>query len=213
MGVKRNLYISKISFQFSSVQFSCPVMSDSLQPHGLQHTRSSCPSPTPEAYSNSCPSRRWCHSAISSSVIPFSSCLQSFPASGSFLMSRLFSSGGQNIGASASSLYKLIGSFPGGLEVKDLPASAGGAGRSLVREDSTCGRASKPARCSYWGCMPRARAPQQQKPLQWVALLPWQSSPLLTAIRESLWTTAKTQHGQRKWSCSVVSDSLRPHGL
>ena len=68
----------------SSVQFSRSVMSDSLQPHGLQHARPLCPSPTPGACSNSCPSSRWCHPTISSSVIPFSSCLQSFPASGSF---------------------------------------------------------------------------------------------------------------------------------
>ena len=81
----------------SSVQFSCSVVSDSLQPHGLQHARSPCPSSTPRAYSNSCPLSRWCHPTISSSVIPFSSCLQSFPASGSFQMSQFFISGGQSI--------------------------------------------------------------------------------------------------------------------
>ena len=79
---------------FTSVQFSHSVMSNSLLPHGLQHTRSPCPSPTPGACSNSCPSRRWCHPTISSSVVPFSSCLQSFPASGSFPMSQVFASGG-----------------------------------------------------------------------------------------------------------------------
>ena len=68
----------------SLVQFSCSVMSDSLQPHGLQHARPPCPSPTPGVYSNSCPLSQWCHPTISSSVIPFSSCLQSFPASGYF---------------------------------------------------------------------------------------------------------------------------------
>ena len=78
------------------------VMSDYLWPHGLQHARPPCPSATPGACSNSCPSIRWCHPTISFSVIPFSSCLQSFPASGSFLMSWLFASGGQCIGASAS---------------------------------------------------------------------------------------------------------------
>ena len=78
------------------------VMSYSLQPHGLQHTRFPCPSPTPEAYSNSCPLSQWCHPTISSSVIPFSSCPQSFPASGSFPVSQLFTSGGQSIGVSAS---------------------------------------------------------------------------------------------------------------
>ena len=82
-------------------QFSRLVVSDSLQPHGLQHARLPCPSPT-WACSNSCPLNRWCHSTISSSVVPFSSCLQSFPASGSFQMSRFFASGGQNIGVSAS---------------------------------------------------------------------------------------------------------------
>ena len=73
--------------QFSSVQFSHSVMSDSLRPCGLQCARLPCPSPTPRAYSNPCPSSRWCHPTISSSVVPFSSCLQSFPASESFLMS------------------------------------------------------------------------------------------------------------------------------
>ena len=77
-------------------------MSDSLWPHGLQHARPPCPSPTPRAYSNSCPSSQWCHPTISSSVVPFSSCPESFPASGSFPMSQLFISGGQSIGVSAS---------------------------------------------------------------------------------------------------------------
>ena len=85
-----------------SVQFSCSVVSDSLRPHGLQHAMHPCPSPTPGAYSNLCPLSQWCHPTISSSVGPFSSCLQSFPASGSFLMSQLFTSGGQSIGVSAS---------------------------------------------------------------------------------------------------------------
>ena len=85
---------------FSSVQFSRSVVSDSLQPHGLQHARLPCPSPTPEAYSNSCSLRQSCHPTISSSVVPFSSCLQSSPASGSFPMSQLFTWGGQSIGVS-----------------------------------------------------------------------------------------------------------------
>ena len=72
-------------------------MSDSLQPYGLQHARPPCPSPTPRIYSNSCPLSQWCHPTISSSGVPFSSCLQSFPASGSFLISRLFASGGQSM--------------------------------------------------------------------------------------------------------------------
>ena len=89
-----------IDYQFS--QFSHSVMSDSLQPHGLQHARPSCPSPTPRVYSNSCPLSRWWHPTVSSSVIPFSSRLQSFPASGSCQMSQFFASGGQSIGVSAS---------------------------------------------------------------------------------------------------------------
>ena len=84
------------------IQFSRSVMSDSLRPHGLQLTRPPCPSPTPGVYWNSCPLSQWCHPTSSSSVIPFSSCLQSFPASWSFPMSQLFASGGQRIGVSAS---------------------------------------------------------------------------------------------------------------
>ena len=87
---------------FSSVQFSRSVVSDSLWPHGLQHTRPACPSPTPRVYPNWCPLSRWYHPTVSSSVIHFSSCLQSFPASGSFPMSQLFTWGGQSIGVSAS---------------------------------------------------------------------------------------------------------------
>ena len=85
-----------------SVLFSRSVMSDSLQPHGLQYTRLPCPTPTPGVYSDSCPLNWWCHPTISSSVTPFSSRLQSFPASGSFQMSQFFVSGGQSIGVSAS---------------------------------------------------------------------------------------------------------------
>ena len=84
-----------------SVQFSHSVLSDSLPPHESQHARPPCPSPTPGIHSNSCPSSRWCHPAISSSVVPFSSCPQSLPASESFPMSQLFSRGGQNTGVSA----------------------------------------------------------------------------------------------------------------
>ena len=84
------------------VQFSHSVVSDSLWPHGLQHTRIPCPSPTPRTYSNSCPLSWWCHPTISSSVFPFSSFPQSFPASGSFQKSQFFASSGQNIGVSTS---------------------------------------------------------------------------------------------------------------
>ena len=86
----------------NSLQFSSSFISNSLQPHGWQHTRSPCLSPTPGVYSNSCPLSRWYHPTISSSVVPFSSHLQSFPASGCFQMSQLFASGGQSIGVSAS---------------------------------------------------------------------------------------------------------------
>ena len=86
----------------SSVQFNLSVMSDSLWPHESQHARPPCPSPTPGVYPNSCPLSPWCHPAISSSVVPFSSCPQSLPASESFLMSQLFAWGGQSTGVSAS---------------------------------------------------------------------------------------------------------------
>ena len=88
--------------KLSSVQLSRSIMSGSLRPHELQHARPPCPSPTPGAYSNACPSSRWCHPTISFSVIPFSFHLQSFPASGSFPMSQLFASSGQSNGVSAS---------------------------------------------------------------------------------------------------------------
>ena len=87
---------------FSSVQFSCSVVSDSLWPYKLQHARPPCPSLTPGVYSNSCPSSRWCHPAISSSVISFSSCPQTLPASGSFPMSQRSTWGGQSTGVLAS---------------------------------------------------------------------------------------------------------------
>ena len=91
-----------LKIQFSSVQFSCSVVSDLLRPHELQHARPPCPSPTLGVHSDSRPSSWWCHPAISSSVVPFSSCPQSLPASGSFPMSQLFTWGGQSIGVSAS---------------------------------------------------------------------------------------------------------------
>ena len=87
---------------FRSIQLSHSVMSDSLRPHGLQHARPPCPSPTPGVHPNSCPLSQWCHPTISSSVVPFSSCLRSFPSLGSFQMNQLFTSGGQSIGVSAS---------------------------------------------------------------------------------------------------------------
>ena len=99
-GLKDLRFLSVTNF--SSVQFSRSVVSDSLQHHGLQHARPPCPSAIPQACSNSCPWSQWCHPTIASSVIPFSSCLQSFPASGSFPRSQFFASGGQSIGVSAS---------------------------------------------------------------------------------------------------------------
>ena len=95
-------YYSGFKVAFSSVQFSHSIVSNSLWPHEPQHARPPYPLPTPGGHPNPCPSSRWCHSTISSSVIPFSSCPQSFPASGSFPMSQLFTSGGQSIGVSAS---------------------------------------------------------------------------------------------------------------
>ena len=93
---------SKGNHSFSSVQFSRSVTSNSLWPHEPQHARPPCPSPTPGVYPNPCPLSRWCHPTISSSVVPFSFCPQSFPASGSFPVSQLFTSGGQSIGVVAS---------------------------------------------------------------------------------------------------------------
>ena len=93
---------SKRCKMWGSVQFSCSVVSNSLWPHESQHARPPCPSPTPRVHPKPCPLSQWCHPTISSSVIPFSSCLLSFPASGSFPMSWFFTSGGQSIGVSAS---------------------------------------------------------------------------------------------------------------
>ena len=99
-------YASQLLYLFiSSVQFSRSVVSDSLWPHGPQNARPSCPSPTPGAHTNPCPLSWWCHPIISFSVVPFSSCPQSFPASGSFQISQLFASGGQSVGVSASGLF------------------------------------------------------------------------------------------------------------
>ena len=104
VGLKLIIQKTKImaSGPISSLQFSCSVLSDSLWPHEPQHARPPCPSPTAKVYANPCPLSQWCHAIISSSVVPFSSCPQSFPASGSFQISQLFTSGGQSIGVSAS---------------------------------------------------------------------------------------------------------------
>ena len=102
MCISHSMFFANDLLHAVSVQFSRSVMSDSLQPHGLQHARPPCPSLTPGVYSNSCPLSWWCHPTISSSVIPFSSHLQSFPALGSFPMSQFFASGDQSIGVLAS---------------------------------------------------------------------------------------------------------------
>ena len=111
--------VSQDSIQFSS------VMSESLRPHGLQHARLPCPSSSPGAYSNSCPLSRLCHPIISSSVVPFSSCLQSFPASESFQTGQLFASGGQSIGVSASASVLPMNTQDFRMDWMDLPAVQG----------------------------------------------------------------------------------------
>ena len=122
--------------QFSSVQFSHSVVSDSLRPHESQHTRPPCPPPTPGVYPNSCLSSRWCHPAISSSVIPFSSCPQSLPASGSFPVSQLFAWGGQSIGVSASASVLPIRLISFRMDWLDLLAVQGTL-KSLLQHNSS----------------------------------------------------------------------------
>ena len=117
-----------------SVQFSRPVVSDSLQPQELQHTRPPYPSPSPEACSDSCPLSRGCHPTISSSIVPFSFCLRSFPASGSFSVSQLFTSGGQSIGVSASASVlpmNILDWLPFRMDLLDLLASLLGKANSV----------------------------------------------------------------------------------
>ena len=102
VNFSNRVFMHLVKLMDGSVQFSCSVVSDFLWPRGMQHSRPPCLSPTPGVYSNPCPLSRWCHPTISSSVVPFSSCLQSFPASGSFQISQFFASGGQSIGVPAS---------------------------------------------------------------------------------------------------------------
>ena len=101
VSTKKQL-LNELNEWLSSIQFSCSVVSDSMRRYEPQHARPPCPSPTAGVYPNPCPLSQWCHPTISSSVIPFSSCPQSFPASGSFQMSQLLASGGRSIGVSAS---------------------------------------------------------------------------------------------------------------
>ena len=133
------MYLSCSFWQFQSLQFGFSVMSNSLRPHGLQHFRPPCPSPTPRVYSNSCPLSWWCHPIISSSAVPFSSLPHSFPASGSFPMSQFFTSGGQSIGSfsfsiSPSSEYSGLISFK--IDWLDLLAVQGTL-KSLLQHHSS----------------------------------------------------------------------------
>ena len=125
----------------SSVQFSHSAVSDSLRPHELQHATPPCPSPTPGVHPNPCPLSQWCHLTISSSVVPFSSCPQSFPASGSFQMSQLFASGGQSIGVSASTSVLAMNTqdwSPLGLQADSLPTEP--SGKQMERYSMFLGR-------------------------------------------------------------------------
>ena len=129
----------KTDIKSQSIQFSRSVMSDSLQPHEPQHARPPCPSPTPRVHPDPCPSSRWCHPTISSSVIPFSSCPQSFPASGYFPMSQLFALGGQSIGVSASTSVfpmNIPDQFPFRMDWLDLLAVQGTL-KSLLQHHSS----------------------------------------------------------------------------
>ena len=131
---------ASIEIIISSVQLSHSVVSDSLRPHELQHARPRCPSPTPGVHSDSCPSRQWCHPAISSSVVPFSSCPQSLPASESFPMSQLFSWGGQSPGVSFSFNISPSNEYPGPISLRmdwlDLLAIQGTL-KSLLQHHSS----------------------------------------------------------------------------
>ena len=123
---------------YASVQFSHSVVSDSLRPRESQHTRPPCPSPTPGVYPNSCPSSWWCHLAISSSVVPFSSCPQSLPASESFPMSQLFARGGQSIGVSAlASVLPMNTQDWSPLEWTDFLLALQGTLKSLLQHHSS----------------------------------------------------------------------------
>ena len=140
-------------------QFSRSLVSDSLRPHGLQHARLPCPSPTPRAFSNSCHSSRRCHQTISSFVVPFSSCPRSFPASGSFPMSQLFTSGGQSAGVSASASV-----LP--LDIQDLYIAPAGCGTNIIRgffinkpakaRGRPCGASASPLQAQVVSCSRQA---------------------------------------------------------
>ena len=136
MNVPSPNHETVIEFTVYALQFSHSVISDSLRPHGLQHARLPCPSPTPRACSNSCPSSHWCHPTISSSVIPFTSHLQSFPASGFFLVSQFFASGGQSFSFSISSSNAYSGLIAFRIDWLDLLAVQG-TRKSLLQHHSS----------------------------------------------------------------------------
>ena len=132
--IRKRGFVQEVAHWCALLFFSCSVMSDSLRPHGLQHARFPCPSPSPRTCSNSCPSSQWYHPTISSSVVPFSSCLQSFPASGSFPMSWLFPSYGSADKESACNVGDLgsisgLGRSPG--EGKGYPLQYSGLENSI----------------------------------------------------------------------------------
>ena len=138
--VERTMNFDVLSWariSLTSVQFSYSVMSNPLRPHELQHSRLPCPSPTPGACSNSCPSSQWCHPTTSSSVGPFCSCLQSFPASDSFPKSHFFKSGGQSIGASASASVIPMISFRISFSIDWFDLAVQGTLKSLLQHHSS----------------------------------------------------------------------------
>ena len=178
-------------FKYYVSQFSCSVMSDSLQLHEPQHTRPPCPSPTPRVHPNSCPLNRWCHPTISSSVVPFSSCPQSFPALGSFQMSQFFASGGQCIGASA---LKSI-----------FPMYAG------------VGAHSYPTLCDPMDCSPRGSSVHgilQARVLEWVEFPPPESERIPAGLLQLLHWAADSLQLSLLWSpLSIYIEGWFPLGL
>ena len=194
-----------------SLQFSRSVVSDSLWPHGLQHTRLPCSSPTPRACWNSCPSSWWCHPTISSSVISFSPCLQSFPESGSFPRSQFFASGGKNIGVSASASV-----LP--MNIQDwFPLGWTG----LILQYKGLSRVSSNTIVQKHQFFSPKRSLAAAKSLQLCLTLcdTIDSSPLsLGFSRQEYWNglsfpSPMHESEKWKWSRSVMSDFSRPHGL
>ena len=181
----------KLIEKFSSVQFSCSVVSNSLQPHELQHARRPCLTPTPGVYSNSRPSSRWCHPAISSSVVPFSFCPQSLPASESFPMSQLFTWGGQSTGVSALASFlskNTQGSSP--LEWTGW-ISLQSKGLSRVFSNTTV------QKHQFFGTQLTV-AYQAPLSMGFSRQEYWKGLPFPSPMHES---------EKRKWSCSVMPDS------